>query len=142
MSTTVKAETDHPSIIVLPDGRRASVDQLIAEARQQRSVVLGRLIGHLFAQAARMALSLIGPAFGWKRHALHAASTRLVEGTATGSFEAWKTVRSAPAETTHRRGTWSYRTDGALGHVAGEPAVAAIEAETSVRPKKDRSLAA
>lgn len=62
--------------VLLPDGRRVSLERLLWEARQQQARELGRLCRIVAVRVWRTLVTLFGPPMGWQRHQLPAQASR------------------------------------------------------------------
>ena len=121
-----------PRMVRLEDGRPVSVEALVAEARREQGAAIRGLAWDLISAAGRIALSLFGPAFGWRRRLLAELQTaELRTAAAMGG-------RHGPVDDRHRLSPADlsadalYRGDAALGH-----AVAATDqSDTTERPTR------
>lgn len=100
-----------PRMVRLEDGRPVSVEALVAEARREQSAAIRRLGFDLISFLGRIVLSLVGPAFGWRRSQLAELKTAAAMGTRHGAVD--DRHRLSPADL---RAESLYRGDAALGH--------------------------
>lgn len=116
-----------PRMVRAEDGRPVSVDAVVAEARREQSAAIRRLAWNLILAAGRIALSLFGPAFGWRRSQL--AELRAAGAMGGRHGEVDDRHRLSPADL---RAESLYRGDAALGHAG----TAHGESGTTERPAR------
>lgn len=102
-----------PRMVRLEDGRPVSVDALVAEARREQGAAIRRLAWNSISLAGRIALSLFGPAFGWRRSQLAELRTATAMGGRHGAVD--HRYRLSPGDL---RADALFRDDAALGHGA------------------------
>ncbi|MDS4010816.1 MAG: hypothetical protein RKK15_05420 [Defluviicoccus sp.] len=102
-----------PRMVRLDDGRPVSVEALVADARREQGAAIRRSVFDLLSFVGRIALSLVGPAFGWRRSQLAELQTAAAMGGRHGAVD--DRHRLSPADLSAES---LYRGDAALGHVA------------------------
>lgn len=95
------------------DGRPVSVEAVIAEARRQQGAAIRRLVVSVLTRAARTALSLFGPAFGWQRRQLAEMRIKAAIGERRAHLD--DRHHLTPSDLTAAQ---LFRGDAALGHSA------------------------
>lgn len=118
----------------LEDGRPVSVEALIAEARREQSAAIRRLVVTFLTMAGRTALSVFGPAFGWRRRQLAELRVKSAIGTRHARLD--DRHRLTPSDINAAE---LFRGDGALGHSAA--AVDDTGPDASARPAQKQIAA-